>query len=156
MIKSNILTHPFCGNEYSYNVEAHERVYSMSNWSKVCFSPCNILLMFHTLCVHYAHAADNLNSTKILKILDNSACALFLYNCTLNTLRTRERRRMVHSHMRRIDSFTFWVISFCWLYLNTRGIYILQKVLIFSLQLHKSIEFLPHFQRATLTISETL
>ena len=51
---------------------------------------------------------------RILKIRESSARALFLYNCTPNTLRARERRRRMHSRTPRIDSFTFWVILFCW------------------------------------------
>ena len=51
----------------------------------------NRLLLVHTLRVHYAHAAANLRSEfRILKILEGSARALFLYICTPNTSRARE------------------------------------------------------------------
>ena len=44
------------------------------------------------------------SESTILKILESSAPALFLYNCTPNTLRVRERR--LQSRARRID----WLI----------------------------------------------
>ena len=53
---------------------------------------------------------------RIVKVCESTA--LFLYNCTLNSLLAHQ-----HSvgciHTRWIDSFTFQLILFCWLYLKT-------------------------------------
>ena len=45
--------------------------------------------VIHTLRVHYAHAAANLNSG-YSKIRESSARALFLYNCTPNISRSAD------------------------------------------------------------------
>ena len=49
------------------------------------FMPKYVLVMFHTLRVHYAHAAANLNSGYL-----RYAKALFLYNCTPNISRSAD------------------------------------------------------------------
>ena len=69
----------------------------------------------HTLCVHYAHAAANLNSgySKYAKV------ACMHYFCTI-ALRTPQAvltracaSRRVDLRERRVDLFSKWVILFC-------------------------------------------
>ena len=74
------------------------------------------LWLLHTLRLHYAHAAANLNSgySKYAKV------ARVHYFCTI-ALRTSRAvltrawaSRRVGLHERRVDSFSKWVIIFCW------------------------------------------
>ena len=78
---------------------------------------CNdVLLMIHTLRIHYAHAAANLNSG-----YSNYAKVVRMhYFCTivLRTPRAVLTRTWVLSRVdlrkRRGDSMSTWVIIFCW------------------------------------------
>ena len=57
------------------------------------------------------HACYSQSEFRVLKIRKNNARALFLYNCTLNTLLGYAE---YNSQVHRIDSFTSQVILFCW------------------------------------------
>ena len=67
-------------------------------------------LFLHSYTPHIPCGCCNQSEFRIFKMHERGVPTLFLYKCTLNTLRTCE-----HSvSMCRIDSFTFWVILFCW------------------------------------------
>ena len=71
----------------------------------------------HTLRVHYAHTVANLNSgySKYAKVLR----MYYFFTVALRTpYALVSVGRMMHSRVYRIDSFTFRVILFCWLYLK--------------------------------------
>ena len=77
------------------------------------------LYLIHTLCVHYAHTAANLNSG-----YSNNAKEARVHYLSTIALRTplRVRERSVgYIHARRTYSFTFLVIIFCMLSKNLSG-----------------------------------
>ena len=76
----------------------------------VRFFDTNIIYLSYTPRTLRTYCSQS--ESTILKIHESSARALFLYNCTANSFRTCERRRMMHSCARRIDSFTFRAILF--------------------------------------------
>ena len=75
-----------------------------------------ILVTIHTLRVHYAHAAANLNKgySKYAKVAHvHYFCTIALRTSSAVLTRARALRR-VDLRERRVDSFSKRVIIFCW------------------------------------------
>ena len=84
----------------------------LDEWLEFTFRP--VLHYIHTLRVHYAHVAANLNSgyskyAKVVRVHYFCTIALRTYRAVL----TRASRR-VDLRERRVDSFSKRVIIFCW------------------------------------------